>query len=161
MPGFVKDENAWKRAKKASKKAGNKKGTRSFWKFANHMYHKLTEQKQQNEMWSVGGIGTGIAGYGSNGPTAYPKMMSSQQGQTKQHGEPDSHEEGNLSSFKTWFDDIHKTAESDKMLTRPGKNKFDTTKEKHTMPGSKKKIFPKKDKITVQGAPQDYNYIRS
>jgi len=47
------------------------------------------------------------------------------------------------------------------MLTRVGKNKFDTTKEKQTIPGSKKPIFPKKDTVTVWGAPKDFSYVRN
>lgn len=163
MPGFVKDENSWEKSKRASKKAGNKKGTRSFWKFANYMYFKITGQKKEskNESWSTGGLGTQVAGYGSNGPTAYPKIISPQPNQAEKHGEPADHEEGNLSSFKTWFDDIENKSESERMLTRIGKNKFDTTKEKQTIPGSKKSIFPKKDKVTVWGAPSSYSYIRN
>jgi len=164
MPGFVKDEGAWEKAKRASKKAGNKKGTTPFWKFANYMYFKITGQKKQskNESWSTGGVfGTQVPGYGTNGPSAYPKLASPQAGQTKKHGEPSDHEEGNMASFRTWFDDIEKTSQSDRMLTRPEKNKFDTTKERQTIPGSKKSVFPKKDKVTVWGAPKDFNYIRN
>lgn len=157
MPKFVKNEKIWDKAKAISKKSGNKEGTQSFWKFANYMYFKLTGQDKKNESWSTAGLGTQISGYGSNGPSAYPKMTSSK----KDIKKTADHEEDNISDFKTWFDKINKESESDKMLTRIKKNKFDTTKEKQTIPGSKKSVFPKKDKVTVWGAPKNYSYIRN
>jgi len=158
MPSFVKDEQVWEKAKQISKKAGNKKGTKPFWKFANYMYFKMTNQKKEvtNEMWSVGGLGTQVPGYGSNGPTAYPMLASPQR-----YDKELDHEQDGFSNFKTWFDNKEKKSESEKLLTRVEKNKFDTTKEKHTIPGSKKSIYPKKDKITVWGAPDSFSYIRA
>ncbi len=153
MPTFVKDEKKWEKAKSISKKIGNKKGTQSFWKFATYMYFKLEDKK--NESWNTTDMSTQSTGYIVNGPTAYPKMMSSTLEKYKEI------EDENISDFKTWFDKIDKQSESDKMLTRIKKNKFDTTKEKHTIPGSSKSIFSKKDNVTVWGSPEDYNYIRN
>lgn len=63
------------------------------------------------------------------------------------------HEEDYLSFKKTWYDNIKNKSSSEKMLTRPKKNKFDSTKEKQ-------RGYKKKDLITVWGAPRDFNYIR-
>lgn len=131
-----------------------KEGIQSFCKFAN----KITWQKKMSESWCTAGLGSQVAGYGSNGPSAYPMMTHAQK------EDPENivdHEDDNISDFKTWFDKIDKKSDSDKMLTRIKKNKFDTTKEKQTIPGSKKSIFPKKDTVTVWGAPRDKNYIRN
>lgn len=58
-----------------------------------------------------------------------------------------------VTTFKTWFDKIKKKSESDKMLTKIPKNKYDTTM-------IKTPDAPKKTPIKVWGAPSNYNYIR-
>jgi len=146
MPGFVKtpaDEKKWSKAKSlADKKL--KKGSRSFYAYANAIFHRMKGE-------SI------IEAKKSNYPESLPQV-----GMTKKHGPPADHEDRYMTDFKTWFDEIdeRKKSSSDKMLTRIPKNKFDTTMEKQK--GAKgKPIFPKADKVTVWGAPQDYSYIRA
>lgn len=68
------------------------------------------------------------------------------------------HEEDSLAGFKTWFDSLPKKER--KMLKRTGKNKFDSTKE--IQPDADgKPLYKKKEKVTVWGAPKDFNYIRN